>query len=108
MSLLLLLGSASQFSGILDTIELNSPLLMLDGSPMKDESGDLITIGKVVANNLVNAQSDDPLKVFGWCQALYAGKPIELDASDLKKFESMVKSLKVGDLLKAQALQRLE
>jgi len=89
------------------TIELNAPILMLDGSPMQEASGEPVIIGKVIANNLVNAQSDDPIKVFGWCQALYEGKPLELDASDLKKFETMIKSLKVGDLLKAQVLQRL-
>ena len=91
---------------MMKTLNLNKPVKLLDGTSMQDETGDVL-VGKVLANYLVNAQSDDPMKVFGWCQKLYAGDAIELDASDVNKFKSLVTGLKVSDLLKAQVLSEL-
>jgi len=76
-------------------LDLNFPCLNLDGEPytMKSkESKEPETVGRFIANFLVQSPKGDVLKHYDWALALNKGKPIELDESDWNTFKEWLKT----------------
>lgn len=89
-------------------INLNFPILNLDGTPIKDESGQDLIAGKLLGNVLVGASSGDALKYYDWAVSMHGGKEILVDASDFKKILDFVEDSKVfTNLSKAQIIKCL-
>jgi hypothetical protein len=82
-------------------IELNKPILSLDGSPIEDSN-----LGKLLSQMLASSNKGDALKFMAWALKLHAGEPIELDPTDrdvLKNF--VLGNDQLTNLSKAQLLQ---
>lgn len=86
-------------------LDFNQPLTGLDGAAVKDEKGQSLTVGKLLAGTLVSANKGDALKFFGWAQKMYNGEALELDKSDETTLKDFIKnSESITILAKAQAL----
>lgn len=72
------------------TIDLNKPLIDLDGNDSA------LTQGKLAAQAIAASQSGDALKLWGWAKLLHAGKPLELE---LPEIELLVKTVNESPLL---------
>lgn len=89
-------------------LDLNIDVKNLDGTPMLDGENP-VKLGKALASQLAQSQTDDPLKTWTWATKLHAGEAIELDPSDVAKFRTTVMSLtQASDMLKAQVLLALQ
>jgi hypothetical protein len=86
-------------------LDFNQPLVGLDGAEVKDEKGESLPVGKLLAGQLASANKGDALKMFTWAQKIYNGESLDLDKSDegtLKEFVKTNEQLTV--LAKAQIL----
>lgn len=86
-------------------LDFNQSLKGLDGKEIKDEKDEVITLGKMLANQLAFTGKGDALKLFTWAQKMYNGETLDLDKSDegvLKEFIKSNEQLTV--LAKAQLL----
>lgn len=86
-------------------LDFNQPLVGLDGTEVKDEKGESLPVGKLLAGQLASANKGDALKMFTWAQKIYNGESLDLDKSDegtLKDFVKTNEQLTV--LAKAQIL----
>ena len=86
-------------------LDFNQPLVGLDGTAVKDEKGESLPVGKLLASQLASANKGDALKMFTWAQKIYNGESLDLDKSDegtLKEFVKTNEQLTV--LAKAQIL----
>jgi hypothetical protein len=86
-------------------LDFNANLKGLDGQEIKDEKNEVITLGKMLANQLAFTGKGDALKLFNWAQKMYNGEVLDLDKSDegvLKEFIKNNEQLTV--LAKAQLL----
>lgn len=87
----------------------NKPMKGLNGQSVKDQNGKEVTLGNVLANELVSGNKGDAVKFYGWALKLHEGKEIELDKSDtqtLKDFVTNNEQLTI--LAKAQLLEQFE
>jgi hypothetical protein len=73
-------------------LDFNQPLKGLDGTEIKDEKNEVITLGKMLAGQLASASKGDALKLFGWAQKTYNGESLELDKSDEDTLKEFIKS----------------
>jgi hypothetical protein len=86
-------------------LDFNTTMKGLDGQEVSDESGNTVSLGKILAGQLASANKGDALKLFTWAQKVYNGDTLDLDPSDestLKEFIKNNESLTV--LAKAQLL----
>lgn len=84
-------------------IDLNAPIIDLDGSEIKDSN-----MGKIVAQMLITETKGDALKFWDWAQKLYKGEVLDLDKSDQEVFKNFIKdSEKIPIITKAQILDKL-
>jgi hypothetical protein len=86
-------------------LDFTKPLVGLDGSTIKDETGKEVSLGKLLSGQLAGSNKGDALKLFTWAQKLYNDQPLDLDPSDratLKDFITANETLTV--LAKAQLL----
>jgi hypothetical protein len=86
-------------------LDFNANLKGLDGQEIKDEKNEVITLGKMLANQLAFTGKGDALKLFSMAQKMYNGEVLDLDKSDegvLKEFIKNNEQLTV--LAKAQLL----
>ena len=87
-------------------LNLNKPLLTLDGKPASDAGGNNVTLGKELAIRLAQLSKGDAIKLFDWSRKLYGGDPLELDRSDYKTLKDTVENLDgITILFKAQLLE---
>lgn len=85
-------------------IDLNRPLLDLDGKEMAESN-----IGKSVANFLIAQREGDTLKLWEWAQKLHKGETLTLDKSDAKRFKELVlESNSFAVIFKAQLIEALD
>jgi hypothetical protein len=87
----------------------NKPIKNLTGQSMKDANGKEVTLGYILAEQLVSGSKGDAVKFYGWALKLHEGKEIELDKSDtqtLKDFVTNNEQLTI--LAKAQLLEQFE
>lgn len=84
-------------------IDLNAPIIDLDGSNIQDSN-----MGKIVAQMLITETKGDALKFWDWAQKLYKGEVLDLDKSDQEVFKNFIKdSEKIPIITKAQILDKL-
>lgn len=84
-------------------IDMNKPLLDLDGKQIENE-----TIGKNIARALMASNEGDALKQLDWSLKLYNGETIDLDTSDQETMKKAIQDSKmITNLVKGQALQLL-
>lgn len=89
-------------------INLDKPLLFLDGEPVYEpkldgtgRSDNPIILGKILANNLSSMQ-EGGLKYFHWALDLFKTGILELDATDLVEFKNAVKKTQLNNLMKGR------
>jgi hypothetical protein len=82
-------------------IELNKPILNLDGSPIEGSN-----LGKLLSQMLAGSNKGDALKFMAWALKLHAGESIELDPTDKEVLKSFILSNEqLTNLSKAQMLE---
>lgn len=72
-----------------------------------EDTGEPISIGQALANQLLATEQAEPVKVFDWCRKLTKNEPLELDKTDAEKFRKVCDGLKVSVLLKGQVIEAL-
>lgn len=86
-------------------LDFNQNLKGLDGKDIKDEKDEVITLGKMLANQLAFTGKGDALKLFNWAQKMYNGEALDLDKSDESVLKEFIKSNEqLTVLAKAQLL----
>jgi hypothetical protein len=68
-------------------LDFNSDLKDLDGNAMNDAN-----IGKLLASTLAQATEVDAIKFLDWALKLHAGKPLDIDLSDVETLRSFIKN----------------
>jgi hypothetical protein len=87
-------------------LDFNKALKGLDGQDVKDENGQALPIGKLLAQQLASSNKGDALKYFTWAQKAYAGEALDLDKSDEGTLKDFIKSNEqMTNLAKAQLLE---
>lgn len=87
-------------------LDFNKALKGLDGQEVKDEKGESLPVGKLLASQLASANKGDALKMFTWAQKVYAGETLDLDKSDEGTLKEFIKSNEQMTVLaKAQLLE---
>lgn len=85
-------------------IDLTENLQDLDGGPVFRD-GRPVSIGRLVAEALLNGGKGDPLKLYDWAMTLAKTGRITLDTSDEEIFKGHIKdSPSITNLVKGQAL----
>lgn len=87
-------------------MDFNKPIKSLNGVSAKDQNGKEITLGSILADQLVSGSKGDAVKFYGWALKLHEGLELELDKSDkqtLKDFITNNEQLTI--LAKAQLLE---
>lgn len=91
-------------------INFNTPLLDLDGQPIKrdDKPTENQTVGQLVARMLISSTTGDALKFLEWARKMHNGEVIDLDVSDQETLKAEIKnSTYLTNLTKGQALELL-
>lgn len=93
------------------TLNFNFPITALNGLPLKDERGDDLNAGKILADNIAMTMYDKKemiVKQMQWSMELYKTGVIEADNSDVAEIEKFVESTpRLIALVKYQLLQVL-
>ena len=88
-------------------INLNKPLLGLDGVPIEDATGPIL-IGKLLANALMQAKSEAPMKTLDWARKLWLGAPLDLDKQDTSLFRKLIdECTTMTDMVRGQILEAI-
>ena len=86
-------------------LSFNQTLKGLDNSEVKDGSGEVVSLGKLLASQLANSTRGDALKYFTWATKIYNGEELDLDPSDESTLKEFIKnSDQLTILAKAQLL----
>ena len=86
-------------------LSFNQTLKGLDNSEVKDGSGEVVSLGKLLASQLANSTRGDALKYFTWATKIYNGEELDLDPSDESTLKEFIKnSEQLTVLAKAQLL----
>lgn len=90
-------------------INCKTPIKNLKGEDMKDEDGQVFTLGKALALIVVNAKEGGKMKLFLLGTKLYQQDTVEVDTADLTLLKSVVKSTEsYGALIAGQCEMLLE
>jgi hypothetical protein len=73
-------------------LDFNVTLKDLAGEEIKDERGEALKVGKLLAGQLAFANKGDALKMFHWAQKLYTGEKLDLDKSDESTLKEFIKN----------------
>jgi hypothetical protein len=87
-------------------MDFNKSMKALNGVSAKDGQGNDITLGNILAQQLVSGSKGDAVKFYGWALKLHEGKELDIDKSDkqtLKDFITNNEQLTI--LAKAQLLE---
>jgi hypothetical protein len=90
-------------------MDFNKPIKTLNGVEVKDQNGKQVTLGNLLADQLVGGSKGDAVKLYGWALKLHEGTELELDKSDtqtLKDFITNNEQLTI--LAKAQLLEQFD
>ena len=89
--------------------DFNVDLVDLSGTIIKNGNDDNVTMGKLLAQTLVNQAKGDALKFHGWAVDMYNCKPLNLDRSDVKVLREFVENSETMTVLaKAQIFELLD
>lgn len=85
--------------------DFNIELKDLAGETIKDGKGDPLTIGKLLANTLVNQGKGDAMKFHNWALDMYNCRVLNLDNSDKRVLTEFVENSETLTVLaKAQII----
>jgi hypothetical protein len=90
-------------------MDFNKPIKTLNGVEVKDQNGKEVTLGNLLADQLVGGSKGDAVKFYGWALKLHEGTELKLDKSDtqtLKDFITNNEQLTI--LAKAQLLEQFD
>lgn len=93
------------------TINFNSVLKALNGSPAKDQFGRTLYLWDILSSCLVNIRTTQPHKTIAWARHLYDKHEINMNAEDLNILKSLIlndEQLKLNDLMRVQLLEIIE
>lgn len=85
-------------------LNLDKPLLGLDGEPVLEPNGTPVKMNLMVANVLARSKSDDPVKMLSFAIGLFKEGEIEIDLSDLDKLKDQLSKSELTDLARGQIL----
>jgi hypothetical protein len=91
-------------------VNLNAPILNLDGEMIKQEgSAEVATAAKMAAQVLAVQTKGDALKLSEWARAFHKGECVDMDNSDFKTLRTLFKdSEQMHVLTKAAILNALD
>jgi hypothetical protein len=89
------------------TLNLNKPLLNLDGSPMKEGDREIKQFN-AVANALATSQNGQPLKCYDLALRFYSGSSVEVDESDFTLIRDVFEKSAYVAIIKAPILRELD
>jgi hypothetical protein len=87
----------------------NKSITNLDGIAVVNQNGKEVTLGSILADQLVSGSKGDAVKFYGWALKLHEGKELDIDKSDtqtLKDFITNNEQLTI--LAKAQLLEQFD
>ncbi len=90
-------------------MDFNKPIKSLNGQTVKNQNGTDVTLGSILADQLVSGSKGDAVKFYGWALKLHEGKELDIDKSDtqtLKDFITNNEQLTI--LAKAQLLEQFD
>ena len=64
-------------------LDLKKTINSLDGNPLKDAEGAVVTVGSVLANVMLGTKAEGKMRLYNLAQKFYNDKAIELEAPDL-------------------------
>lgn len=92
-------------------IQVNDPILTLQGEPYTIGNNETLTLGMVLAEALATSIEGGKMKCFLLAQKCYAGKDFDADTADLaimrKALESLTNSPYSNNLISGQALEKI-
>ena len=89
-------------------LDLNKPILDLEGIPLKEKEDKNFTMARALANQLVLAVKGDAVKFYDWGLTFYKIGIIEIDEADMAILENFVKDLQVSNLVKGQIIKEIK
>ena len=87
-------------------MDFNKPIKNLSGIAAKDQNGKEVTLGSILAEQLVSGSKGDAVKYYGWALKLHEGHELDLDKSDVQTLKEFIKNNEQLTILaKAQLLE---
>lgn len=85
------------------TIDLNKPILDLDGNPVQEG----MTLGKALAAQLAHSGKGNAIKFMDWALSLHRGETIQVDDSDYTTLTKFVEDSELRAFVKAPILRAM-
>lgn len=85
------------------TLELNQPVVDLDGLPVQEN----MTLGKALAAQMAYSSKGNSVKLLDWALNLHRGTPIQLDDADHTMLVKFVEDSDLRAFVKAPIIKRL-
>jgi len=79
----------------------------LAGQALKDSEGNMVTLGKALANIVISSEEGSKIKNYILATELFKGQNITVDDADLSSIKSAVKSTKIYNSLVAGQCEML-
>jgi len=90
------------------TINLDFFLKGLDGEAVRDEKGNQVHAGRMVANYLSSLTKGNSLKLWDWSTTLYKVKVLQIDKTDVEVLKGLIETAEYMSVLaKAQVLMSI-
>ncbi len=90
-------------------IDLKQELKDFEGNTLTDNDKKAYVLGKVIANMVVTAKGDDPMRAYTLAQKIYKLDELILDKSDMGYVKDAVKESKIfGNYITGQVLSLIE
>ncbi len=84
-------------------IDINLPVVGLDGKPVSDES-----LARVLASELVRSNATPSVLVLGWAELLWENKPLELEEKEVDGLIALIEALtRLPVLVRARAVRHI-
>ena len=89
------------------SLDLKKPLLHVDGTTLKNETGKELEIAFELANVLAVSRSGNPIKIWGWATTLASSGVIQLDDADIDELKRVIEQSDTTALFKGQVLREI-
>lgn len=89
------------------TLDLKKPLLFIDGTTLKDETGKPRELAFELANLLALSRTGNPVKIWGWATSLGSAGVIQVDDADVDELKRIIEQSEAAVLFKGQALREI-
>ncbi len=88
-------------------IKCSTPLKNLKGEVVKDQDGEVVTLGKALSNIIISAKEGGKMKLFIMGKKLFSQDKIDVDASDLALIKRTVESTEIYNALIAGQIEEI-